>query len=113
MITNLSYPSGNSVNDFIDPDICSINYSTFNDVISLISTKDQGALLVKIDITHAFRLLLVCPQGFCLLRFRHAGMYYMDKCLPIGCSLSCSLFEKFSTLLHRILSRRSQLHSFV
>jgi len=26
--------------------------------------------------------------------------HYFDKCLPMGASISCSLFEKFSTALH-------------
>ena len=26
-------------------------------------------------------------------------MYYIDKCMPMGCSISCSPFEHFSTLL--------------
>ena len=96
MITNLSYPPGSSVNDFIDPEICSVNYSTFDDAIALIVSKGPGALLAKMDISSAFRLLPVSPQDFCLLGFRHSGAYYIDKCLPMGCSLSCALFEKFS-----------------
>lgn len=113
MITNLSYPTGNSVNDFIDPNICSVNYATFDDAISLIAKKGEGALLAKMDISNAFRLLPVCPQDFCLLGLKHADLYYIDKCLPMGCSLSCSLFEKFSTFLHWELSRRSELESII
>jgi hypothetical protein len=113
MITNLSYPPGNSVNDFIDPNICSVNYSTFDDAISLISNKGKGALLGKMDISSAFRLLPVCPEDFCLLGLKHSVLYYIDKCLPMGCSLSCSLFEKFSTFLHWELSRRSNLGSII
>ncbi|XP_062597918.1 uncharacterized protein LOC134259342 [Saccostrea cucullata] len=65
------------------------------------------------DISCAFRLLPVCPQDFCLLGFQHSGAYYIDKCLPMGCSLSCSLFEKFSTFLHWELAQRSKLKSII
>ena len=79
IITNLSYPTGNSVNDFIDPNLCSVNYATFDDEISLIAKKGKGALLAKMDISNAFRLLPVCPQDFCLLGLKHADLYYIDN----------------------------------
>ena len=33
----------------------------------------------------------------------------MDKCLPMGCSVSCSLFEKFSTFLQGVIQFRTGL----
>ncbi len=33
------------------------------------------------------------------LGFMFEGNFYFDKCLPMGCSMSCALFEKFSTFL--------------
>lgn len=112
MITNLSYPIGESVNNYIDPNICSGKYHTFDDAVSLIASIGEGALLAKMDISSAFRLLPVCPEDFCLLGFKHSGLYYIEKSLTIGCSLSCSLFEKF-TFPHWELSQRSKLQSIV
>ena len=60
MITYLSYPTGNSVNDFIDPNLCSVNYATVDDEISLIAEKGEGALWAKMDISNAFRLSPIC-----------------------------------------------------
>ena len=37
--------------------------------------------------------------------------YYIDKCLPMGCSVSCNLFEKFSTFLQWVVEVRSGLDS--
>ena len=37
------------------------------------------------------------------------GKYYVDKCLPVGCSISCALFEKFSTFLHWVVENKSGL----
>jgi hypothetical protein len=90
-----------------------VHYSTFDDAVALIGSMGQGALLGKMDISNAFRLLPVSPQDFCLLGLQHDGFYYIYKCLPMGCSLSCSLFEKFSTFLNWELSRRSKLHSII
>ncbi|CAG2238307.1 unnamed protein product [Mytilus edulis] len=42
----------------------------------------------------------VSPSDFDQLGFIFDGKYYFDRCLPQGASISCSLFEKFSTALH-------------
>ena len=109
MICNLSAPKGNSINDFIDPQLCTVHYSTFDEAIHLIQNLGQGALLAKLDISNAFRLLPVRPEDFNLLGFALEGKFYIDKCLPMGCSISCSLFEKFSTFLHWSLASRAKL----
>jgi hypothetical protein len=56
-------------------------------------------MLVKADIKSAFRLLKVAPSNFDQLGFRFEGKYYFDKCLPMGASINCTIFEKFSTAL--------------
>lgn len=38
IIINLSAPIGNSVNDFIDPALCSVSYASFDDAITMISS---------------------------------------------------------------------------
>ena len=85
MITHLSFPHNNSVNDFIDPDISQLG---------------RGALLGKLDIKSAFRLLPVFPGDFDLLGFQFEGKIYIEKMTPMGCSVSPSLFEEFSMFLH-------------
>ena len=47
----------------------------------------------KMDIKSAFRLLSINPADFDLLGIKIAQKYYIDKCLPMGCSLSCKVFE--------------------
>jgi hypothetical protein len=37
---------------------------------------------------------------FDLLGFKIGSNYYIDKCLPMGCSISCKTFEHFSTFIH-------------
>ena len=61
------------------------------------------------DITSAFRLMIINPGDFDLLGFMFDGNYYIDKCLPMSCAISCSLFEKFSTFLHWELQRRVEI----
>ncbi|XP_053372810.1 uncharacterized protein LOC128546374 [Mercenaria mercenaria] len=66
-----------------------------------------GALLFKMDIKNAFRLLPIHPKDFDLLGFKFENNYYFDKCLPFGCSISCSTFEKFSTFLEYLVRKKA------
>lgn len=45
------------------------------------------------DIKSAFRLLKVDPGDFDLLGIKILDKYYIDKCMSMGCSISCSRFN--------------------
>ncbi|KAK3106927.1 hypothetical protein FSP39_003200 [Pinctada imbricata] len=107
MITHLSYPPGNSINDFIDPSNSTVQYTSFDEVIQSISMVGQASLLGKMDIKSAFRLLRVRPEDFQLLGISFQDKYYIDKCLPFGCAISCNLFEKFATFLEWVIKSRT------
>lgn len=111
MITHLSYPPSLGINSFIDPDDCSVKYTAFDTVVDMINQLGPGAELGKVDIKSAFRLLPIYPGDFDLLGFRFKGQYYFDKCLPMGCSISCSIFEKFSTFLQWVITNKSGLNT--
>ena len=76
-----------------------VEYAKFDQVVRLSADQGPAALLAKYDIKSAFRLLLISPQDFELLGFRFGNLYYYDKALPMGASISCSLFETFATSL--------------
>jgi hypothetical protein len=88
------------VNDFIDARITKVICSSFDDIVYLVKRLGKGALCGKKDIKTAFRLLKVYPGDFNLLGIKFLDEYYVDKCMPMGCSISCSTFEIFSTFLH-------------
>ena len=111
LITHLSFPLNISVNDFIDEDFCTVKYTSFDNVIQMIAGLGPGALLAKRDIKSAFRLLPVYPDDFHLLGIKCGVSYFIDKCLPMGASLSCNLFEKFSSFLHWLVSYKSGIIS--
>lgn len=111
LITHLSYPYGGSVNDGIDDKLCSVSYTSFDKVSQMVFDLGCGALMAKRDIKSAFRLLPIHPDDFHLLGIKIDGKYYVDRMLPMGLSLSCSLFEKFSTFLHWLVSYKSNLNS--
>ena len=99
MIHHLSFPEGQSVNDYIDKELCTVHYASFDTAVELVVKAGRGAWLAKADVKSAFRLLPIAPSDYELLGFTFGGQFYYDKCLPMGCSISCSLFEKFSTFL--------------
>ena len=107
LVSHLSFPQGDSVNDFIDPALTTVNYSNFDSVVSIIQELGQKCLIAKMDVKSAFRLLRCYPGDFDLLGFTFQNHYYIDKCMPMGCSTSCSTFEKFARFLQYELERRT------
>jgi hypothetical protein len=107
LITHLSYPPGQGVNSFIDQEDCSVQYSSFDEIVSIVSDLGKGALLGILDIKSAFRLLSVHRADFDLLGIFFEEQYYVDKCLPMGCSISCTLFEKCSSFIQWVVSKRT------
>ena len=99
MIHHLSYPDGESINDGINSDVCSMHYTSFDVAINTVIQVGKGALMAKEDIESAFRLLPVHPEDFELLGMKLGDNYYVDKALPMGASCSPALFEKFSTFI--------------
>jgi hypothetical protein len=109
--THLSYPDHCSVNAFIDPNETSVKYTSFDDVIQMIAQFGKGAFIAKCDIKSAFRLLPIHPGDFDLLGYHFDNHYYIDKCLPMGCSISCKVFEQFATFLNWLTTKFSGFNS--
>ena len=53
----------------------------------------------------------VHPGDFDFLGFQIDGKYYIDKCLPMGCAISCNIFEQFSTFAHWLVEKKSGLNT--
>jgi hypothetical protein len=47
LITHLSYPPSNSVNDYIDEQHTAIHYSSFDNAVSIVRKLGKGALIGK------------------------------------------------------------------
>jgi hypothetical protein len=99
MIHHLSFPAGHSVNDGISEDNSKVRYSSISDAIAIINSLGRGCYMAKTDVQSAFRLLPVRPSQYHLLGFTWKGKYYHDRCLPMGSSSSCKIFEQFSTAI--------------
>ena len=68
LIIDLSSPDGLSINNFISKEDYSLMFSKFDDVVNSLG---RSAVMVKLDIKHAFRLCPVSPVDWHLLA--HTG----------------------------------------
>lgn len=69
--------------------------------------------MAKSDIEAAFWLLPVHPDSFRLLGCKWNGAYYVDRCLPMGCSISCALFETFISFFEWAVRDVSGINSII
>ncbi|KAM4023529.1 uncharacterized protein ACNLHF_028199 [Anomaloglossus baeobatrachus] len=113
LIHHLSYPRGRSVNDGIPAELCSVVYTSFDEAIRWVKKCGKGALMAKTDIESAFRLLPVHSDCVRLLGCFWEGAYFVDRCLPMGCSISCAFFETFSSFLEWVVRDVSGLSALV
>lgn len=106
LIHDLSFPKGNSVNSLIPPENSIVKYDCINNVVNLVKFFRQDALLSKCDIEDAFRIICLHPSDYHLLGFTWNHFFYFDKCLPMGASSSCQIFERFSSALQWIMEHK-------
>ena len=81
LILDWSHPSGAAVNDGISKELSSLSYGSVDDIVDTILSLGQGALLAKIDIRSACRVVPVHPDDRMLL-----GMvwHYLDDFIVLG-----------------------------
>lgn len=84
LIVNLSAPIGFSVNDAIDPDFCTLRYTTVHEAAKLVARSGPGAQLAKLDLQSAYRQVPVHPADQPLLGVQWQGATFVDQALPFG-----------------------------
>ncbi len=78
LITDLSSPDGGSVNDGINSERCSMDYTTVDQVVARAVSLGKGVLLAKIDIKSAYRLMPICPRDHLYLDMQWKEAIYLD-----------------------------------
>ena len=106
VITDLSSPAGGSVNDGIDPHACSMTYVTVDAVASMVNKLGGGALLAKIDIEAAYRLIPVHPLDRPLLGIKWERKVYCDCMLPFGLRSAPKIFNALADSFEWIIRRK-------
>ena len=113
LIVDLSYPRDNSVNDGIEPELCSLSYASIDDAVEMVLKKGRGTRLAKIDLESAYRIVPVHPQDRLLLGMRWEGKVYLDTALPFGLRSAPKIFTALADGLIWIMIKqgiRSVLH---
>ena len=99
LITDMSSPHNQSVNDGIDPTLCSLSYITTDDVAEIVTTLGTGSLMAKIDIESAYRLIPVHPDDRPLQAVQWEGQVFIDTRLPFGLRSAPKIFNAVADAL--------------
>lgn len=112
LITNLSFPKGGSENDGID---CSLTYTTVDHVADVAVRLGTGALLAKVDIESAYRLIPVHPDDCPLQAVRWCDQNFVDPMLPFSVRSAPKILNAIADTLHWHLQWNSihYLHHFL
>ena len=94
-----------SVNNGILPEYTSVKYATIEQAIQLVKNAGQGCFLAKTDIKNEFRIIPIHPDDYNLLGMQWRGLYYYDRCMPMG----CSSFETFSTAVEWVAHQKLKI----
>ena len=81
LILDLSSLQGASVNDGINPRVCSLSYMTVDDAARAKEAAGVEAMLAKVDIKSAYHMISTHTE---LLGIVWVGALYMDSALPFG-----------------------------
>ena len=106
LIVDLSFPKGHSINDGIPKHLCSLKYISIDNAIQKIFSQGRGAMLAKIDVKSAFRLLPVHPSDRHLLGMSWNNALYIDTCLPFGLRSAPKLFNLLADFLAWVLEQK-------
>lgn len=114
IINDLSWPVGQSINDGISKEQFPCTYDSLDVAISKLKLLGPNALMSKLDLSDAFRHILVHENDWELLGFTWPIVtngetrtgYFFDMFLPFGLRSSPSLFLKFVNILKYVMSCR-------
>ena len=84
LILDLSSPGGRSVNDGIDRELASLEYTSVEQVVERIMQLGKGTLLAKIDVCQAYRNVPVHTDDTHLLGMLWNNQLFVDTVLHFG-----------------------------
>ena len=100
LIFHLSYPrdTSDSVNYNTPEELKTVQYNSFEDAVRLCLKIGKNCYGAKSDLTAAFRHICIMKKYWKFLIMKavspidHKTYYFVDKCLPFGAAISCSVF---------------------
>lgn len=112
LIVDLSSPEGNSVNDGISQELCTLSYISVDDAVQIVQKKGRGTLLAKVDIRSAYRIVPVHPEDWWLLGMLWDGALYVDTALPFGLRSAPKIFNALADTLEWIARQQGVQNLF-
>ena len=106
LIVDLSSPEGQSVNDGIEGESCSLKYLHLDEVTDEIVKSGKGTELAKMDIASAYRMVPVHPGDRPQLAVQWAGKIFFDTRLPFGLRSAPKIFTAVADALQWIFRKR-------
>ena len=108
LIVDLSSPQEHSVNDYIDPSLCSLSYVSVEDAAAFVFKAGRGALLAKLDIKSAYRNIPIHPGDRHLLGLQWRDRVFVDTCLPFGLRSAPKIFNATADALEWIIGNEGE-----
>ena len=106
LILDLSSPQGQSVNDGISKELCSLSYMSVDDVAEKVVKTGRGALMAKFDLKSAYRHIPVHPDDRWLLGMEWDGGLFVDTTLPFGLRSAPMIFNAVAEALAYVIRER-------
>ncbi len=106
LILNLSAPEGFSVNDGIAREASSLSLVSVDNIAATVLSLGKGALLAKLDIQAAFRIIPVHPDDRHFLGMQWRKELYIDATLPFGLRSAPQIFSAVADGLEWIIRSR-------
>ncbi len=106
LIVDLSHPEGHSVNDGLEPELCTMRYTSVDVAVARVMAHGVGTSLAKFDIESAYRIVPVHPDDRPLLGMSWRGRVYVDKVLPFGLRSAPKIFSAVADAMQWIIEQQ-------
>ena len=113
LIVDLSSPGGSSINDAINPELCSLSYASVDNAVRKIWLLGRDTRLAKMDLKKAYRMVPVHPDVHAILGLSLERDRFIDTALPFGLRSAPKIFSAVADALAWVLHDRGvsdQMH---
>ena len=107
----LSFPPMASVNEGIDPELCSLSYVSVDELANIVMHLGTGALMAKVDVESAYRLIPVHLYDRPLQAVEWKGRTYVDPMLPFRLRSAPKIYSTVADALEGMLRQAGVCHS--
>ena len=101
------------MNDLIDKESNSLTYVTIDNAIKLIKTAGVGALMCKVDISDAFKLVPLKPGTWNMFGIKWKGLYYFYQRLVFGYRSSPKIFDQLLIAICWIAKHKYKIENII